>query len=622
MPPDSDANRGEEESRFNVDASDLRDFDWQERLADHPEKDCQTYYQVFGSAATERRNAGDERGDRVFSFLNVVASFFPNFGSFSEPYRPMMTYTDGRRSLVPDDLTSRDLRALAEIVHDIEDAEFRARVADVLWVCQKDFRAAHLAVAAFLESAENLKTGDLWPPYIERLDRAAVIAAKKGFEAQRDEVVRVVESAIREFETDPNSGLLCGRLMGILLMLDAGDGGRYIALSERLARVFASTGEWGFAESYWKVAEDWHRKNKDEEALQRSMIEAAECIVSRAEADWAKEPPQASSAAHWMGRGLEALRRARADRERIREVHRKLLTFQKESLRELKPFGFDPESIPGYVEERDATQKAAIKHVSGYPFERAVLRFAHIGDPTDVSRLIEDDKKNSEGVIWDKLFGANQLDRDGKVADIMKPTGFGEGDPSGAELRKRLVQQTSQILWPTAAEWRLEPARRAIAAEHSIRFRDLAFLVTNNPLIREGHEGIFLRGIQAGFFGDWLVAMHLLVPQIEDSLRYVLQQHGEVTSTLKNGVQMEKDINELLWEESAEKIFGPDILFDLRGILIERFGGNLRNELAHGLMSEGMFYRAEAVYLWWLVIRLCWIGLSRAVPVVLPEDLA
>ncbi len=81
---------------------------------------------------------------------------------------------------------------------------------------------------------------------------------------------------------------------------------------------------------------------------------------------------------------------------------------------------------------------------------------------------------------------------------------------------------------------------------------------------------------------------------------------------------MEKDINDLLWDEATERIFGKDILFDLRGILIERFGANLRNESAHGLMHEAAFYRAESIYLWWLVIRMCWIGFRAA---EMPDDL-
>jgi hypothetical protein len=57
-----------------------------------------------------------------------------------------------------------------------------------------------------------------------------------------------------------------------------------------------------------------------------------------------------------------------------------------------------------------------------------------------------------------------------------------------------------------------------------------------------------------------------------------------------------------------EQIFGPDIAFDLRGILIERFGDNMRNEFAHGLMPESAFYVPTAAYLWWLILHLCVTG--------------
>lgn len=609
-----------EPSRFGVNAEDIRSYPWQELLSVHPEKNCKTYFKVFGRAANERRDAADDLGERVYSFLNVVASFFPNFGSDMSPYRPMREDSDGTRSLIPDDLTDQDLEALNGLVQEIEDPEYRARVADVLWVCRKDFKAAQLAVPAFLESAEELKGSDRWFPYLERLDRAAVISARRGFESQRDAVITVIESAIQEIENDLKSELICARLMGILLLLNAGDPTSYSNLSERLAREFANEGDWHFSEHYWHVAESWHRRSKDEIASQRAMIEAAECNISRAEEALAGDSPQFGFAAHWMGEGLEGLRRAKAEPARIKAVHRKFLSLQKQALSELSPLGFDPESFPGLKENREMIQEASIKYVSGLNFEKAVWRLAFIGDPTKVDELMENECENSEDLIWDKLVGSNQLDRDGKVSDIMPPMGLRGEDPDQVAFRKKLVQTASMFGWPLAVEWRIEPARRAIATEHPIRTRDLAFLVTNNPFIPQGREGIYLRGIQAGFFGDWLVAMHLLIPQLEASLRRVLQQHGGVTSTLKAGIQMEKDINELLWDETVEKVFGSDFVFDLRGILIERFGCNMRNDLAHGLMDEGDFHQtAEPIYLWWLVIRLCWLG-YRAIPEELPEE--
>jgi hypothetical protein len=54
-----------------------------------------------------------------------------------------------------------------------------------------------------------------------------------------------------------------------------------------------------------------------------------------------------------------------------------------------------------------------------------------------------------------------------------------------------------------------------------------------------------------------------------------------------------------------EATLGEDLLFDLRGILVEKPGSNLRNRMAHGLMSNAAFYDFPSVYLWWLLLKLC-----------------
>lgn len=46
-------------------------------------------------------------------------------------------------------------------------------------------------------------------------------------------------------------------------------------------------------------------------------------------------------------------------------------------------------------------------------------------------------------------------------------------------------------------------------------------------------------------------------------------------------------------------------MFDLQGLLVERFGANLRNRMAHGLMADIEFTTPTVLYLWWLVLRIC-----------------
>lgn len=597
-------------SRFNVTADDLRRYDWQARLEKHPCKECHSFFSVFAASAKEYEDAGDDLGRRVHALLHVVASFHANYDTKGNPYDPLWRNSDGSRALMAEDLTDADLDALSGILDEIKDPEFRARVADILWECRRDHKAAQKAVRAFLESAERLKTDDLWPPYTDRLERAAHLAAKLGFgKALHQEVLGVVEAAIREFENNSKSGLLCVRLMMTALAHGASDTARYAALAERLANDFAAAGNLDFSEHYWHCAESWHREAKNESEIRRCQLGAAECLIAKGEKGIEARNLGLGYAAHWMGRGLEGLRQARADATRIKEVHVRFLELQHQALSELSPMEFDPQKFPGFQEAEKTVQEGAIAHVRGFGFEEAVARLVHVSTPTNTATLRTQIEDQSDGLIFDKIVSTVALDHSGKVADMMPPVGFG---PSGIEedaMRKKMVQQAKQILWQMQVVWKIEPARMTIVSEHGIRRRDLVFLVTGNPFIPRGHEGIYLRGLQAGFFGDWLTAMHLLIPQIEASLRYVLQQNGIVTSTLEaDGTQKERDLNQLLWMPDIDRIFGKDIAFDLRGILIERFGFNMRNESAHGLMPEGAFYSFAPSYLWWLVLRLGWAG--------------
>src|SRR3981081_3976128 len=52
-------------------------------------------------------------------------------------------------------------------------------------------------------------------------------------------------------------------------------------------------------------------------------------------------------------------------------------------------------------------------------------------------------------------------------------------------------------------------------------------------------------------------------------------------------------------------IVSGDILFELRCLLTDNRGPNLRNQLAHGMLDDSEFSSVEAIYTWWLVLVLC-----------------
>ncbi len=586
---------------LGVTVEELRTVDWQTVLEKATERECYAYFGILASKTDDFEKAGDDRMQRVFTLLALVTNLYPNYDSLVNPYAPIA---------LAEALHKDDVVALAGALDSIKDAELRARVGDVVWESSRNHVAARIAVEAFLESAKTLEPADLWPPFFDRLERALQLAAKLGFgEPLHLKVLAEIEAAIHRHESDVKSGILCCRLMDLLLKHDAGDAARYAALAERFANDFAKANNWNFAEWYWKLAVRWHRKAKNEPEAQRCELAAAECLVSKAE-DGLKEGHSSHMfAAHWMGRGVVALRRARADPNRIQSVHQRLLEAQYASLKELDTIEINPAEIPGFLERAEEAQKEARKVVAGKQFQEALFRLAFMVFPSKPSEIRKQVENNAKEFILPHLGGTAILDEDGKVAAQAPPIGVGSPEEKESSIRDHMFQHAKEFTWPTHVRLFIEPARRQILHEHSFRLCDLEFLVASNPFIPDEHEMIYLRGLQSGFHGDWLMAMHLLIPQLENSIRFVLEQKGVVTSTLKSGgIQEDRNLDQLLAEPKAKEVFGEDIVFDLRGILLERFGHNLRNRFAHGEVSSGGFYAEASVYLWWLTLRLCCLG--------------
>lgn len=595
--------------RYDITADDLRQYDWQDVIEQQKIKQCYSYHSPLYLRAQELEKADDYIGASVFRLLGAIASFHPNFDIRGNPFGPMWR-DQKRRSVMAEDLGKEDLEALSAIYKDIKDPEFRARVADVLWETTRNHEAARVAVSSYLESALRLED-NMWPPFVDRLERALRLGLNLNDKSLRSSVLDHIESAIARHHTDLESGLLSARLMESLLPFRQEKASAYSKLSEQLARQFASTKQWDFAKEYWRIASQWFRQLNQLDEVQRTEIEAAETMAAKAEDNLKNKTPSYGFAAHWMGKAVEALRQAKASPDRIDAAHRRFLELERRITTELKTIQVNYDEIPGLTEQIEKQIEAARNHVRGQPFSKALRRLAFIVRPVDTNRLRERLLNQMKDFPLRSLFGSEALSITGKVTDSSPPLISNLEEEHEQALTKNMFLQAREIDWPHNVRFAIEPARQQITDEHAIRLADLAFLVSYNPFIPVGHEGIYARGIQAGFFGDWLVATHLLIPQIEASIRYIFEQLGIPTSTLdSDGSQKERDLGWLVNHEKLAEMFGKGTAFDLRGILTEKFGHNLRNDFAHGLLPESGFYGEASEYLWWLAIRLSFVGIG------------
>ena len=368
---------------------------------------------------------------------------------------------------------------------------------------------------------------------------------------------------------------------------------KYIAICEKMARKAESENNHYKARSYWQLKAKWHFMQKDEESARQTKLDEAETYEKEAEMHLKGEPVSYQMVSHFTQQAIEAYRRAGNSEEKVAELKRKLIEYQTKAVTELKSISSEGIDISSFVEK-------SVENVSGKSFFEALSILALSFNPPEVHNLRTQVESHRKEFTLLSLIPTSLLDSKGKV--------IAQKESEGEEAILSDMFQHANRSRGIYVQAIIEPARIQILSEHRTRTKDFLDFLENHSFIPQGRELIIARGLQAGFYGDFLTAVHFLIPQLEESIRYILIQLGNVPSSLNNkGIQSEYSLNETLKKEEftsqLNKVFGEDLIFDLRGLLTEKFGSNLRNDMAHGLIEFGSFYSEVGCYLWWLALR-------------------
>ena len=106
------------------------------------------------------------------------------------------------------------------------------------------------------------------------------------------------------------------------------------------------------------------------------------------------------------------------------------------------------------------------------------------------------------------------------------------------------------------------------------------------PLMKANNLAIVEIGFERFFAKDYVSAIHVLVPQFESILRSMFEQGGYITTKVRKGATLhEETLTSFLERDDVRSALGDDLYWYYRIVLVEQSGINLRNDLAHGLIS-------------------------------------
>ncbi len=142
-------------------------------------------------------------------------------------------------------------------------------------------------------------------------------------------------------------------------------------------------------------------------------------------------------------------------------------------------------------------------------------------------------------------------------------------------------------------------AIRAIRDRFDPTAEEIADYIQNSPAFQPERRELLLHGLRAYLLGDWVTAIHVLVPQIEEAARTFAGCMGESIFKWElepDGVRRldARSLNQVLDNPGFGGVLGPDHAAFLRVTLVRCQGLNLRNRIAHGLMLPSEFTESMA----------------------------
>ncbi|MET3232606.1 UNVERIFIED_ORG: hypothetical protein ABIC54_004811 [Burkholderia sp. 1263] len=549
--------------------------------------------------ADARENEGASRALRVLTLLCTL-----HF-RVDDPATPFAARWSGRdsRGYEARDFRGEQNAVLAEIAGSIAHPALRARVADVAWFNERgQWKAAEAAIEAYCDVVRKRVSGEFAGAFdaprgmigdaVDFLHRAIQVATGCGKWAKFSVLIDGTFSDLYSLARVNGHYVHFERLARLAVEYKLLEWNVVANDAEALARAAGADALPDCVRLVWRLAADAHEQMGDGVERLRCGEAAVEQLLRNRE-----RVSHPGARAHWTRVAIAELRQIGGSTVRLLELQRELRRFQDEAVDATMQF-----ATPIDVNEEQAEMFRVFKDIS---LSDCLLRLAVLASCFNLNKLRDEALNALNGGFWGTLFGSSYTDAEGKLKGEINARSADE-PPNEAQLKEqynRILDLHRHII----VYGRIEPARRTVMTRFPVDERIFRPIVRASPFVPPGHEHIFCLGFARFWQGDFASAVHLLVPQIENSMRYVLLNGNDDSSKMSPElVQEDRTLGTLLEKNRAEveKHFGPNLANDMEMLFTYKLGPALRHELAHGKLYDGACFSANAIYACWLVYHI------------------
>lgn len=528
-----------------------------------------------------------EKEKALFMLLRNIASLSAKFENGVAEYSPgIVLYGEGR-TFALSDMTEEDYLLLRSVNVKELPALIRARVANIIWNEKKDFSMVEVAIEAYHELFSSMYDAENWTYCVKYIRCSIGLAYKVG---KKDIAERYIQELIESLIDINGEDKLDFTIAIIEFLLECNVKGMYsmIAILDNIIK--RAPDNIDRVEKAYNLKTAIYNKRNDKTSAKDNQLQLAHYFMSNSDV---KDDIRSLYISEKNLEKAIMIYKSEGNKVDLERATRKLLDVQKEIPKYMVPISINADATEDY--------NAFVSLFEGLDFKQAVSRLIQsvpIIAKNDIEKRVLEKATNPIAC----LFGVGVKNDKGQT--VVSIPGLDIADPK-KDMSVFEMHMNQEALWLQDRYGKiLGWGVRYIKENYRFEKSDLAFLVEDNPIIPEGRSRVILSAIFYGLNGELFEALHILAPQMEKLFRTIAEASGSVMSELKKDCTVQEKLltsifdDEILWD-----CYDNDILFLFKGLLNEKSGANIRNEIAHGVMTSGKGNSAIAIYFYCLVLR-------------------
>lgn len=481
----------------------------------------------------------------------------------------------------------------------------RARIHDFLWVVGKNYDSAIEAIQLYrkyLFTSEKFETNFI---VVNRLISLKLSTSKKKTidEDYSDLVKRVLDQSASDNYAHRYYLLKTCYEYKILQLDDL-----FILTENELDKFSSGSNEFRIIELFVSLFEKIYAAKKNVEiknlknsdpVIMKVRRKKADSLITAANCFTRNNPGTMLQYVHFIKEAVKALKQIAGTEDERKQLLKEIEVVQQDAASQIPP--------QTYTMDVSDSVNRILRQVNALDKEEGLCYFALFIPMISAKSMRERTIEKIEKYPLSSFFGKGILDSNGKKKAVL-PDVFGSNNNIREDALLANMEMDSYINIDIDSKIRVANVKNQLQSKYEITEQDIKKIVEDSIFVPEERRIAYAKGLIAGFNNDFLTALSILMPQVDNSIRNFAEICGEVVFNVKeDGSEELKSMNAVLDLPKVKECLDEDLLFSLNTIFCSKYGLNMRNEVAHGTLNDVYFNSYQALYVWWYVFKLCYM---------------